>query len=82
MRNAVLRESPLELLVARCKLALFRRLTAKDFELCLCRLDFFHLPAAMSGLLVQLFNTGIVHREGCNSLRVLFLELVNISLRL
>ncbi len=36
----------------------------------------------MSGLLVQLFNTGIVHREGRNSLRVLFLELVNISLRL
>ena len=36
----------------------------------------------MSGLLVQLFNTGIVHREGCNSLRVLFLELVNIGLRL
>lgn len=36
----------------------------------------------MSGLLVQLFNADIVHREGCIRLRVLLLEFVNISLRL
>ena len=36
----------------------------------------------MSSLLVQLFNTDIVHREGCIRLRVLLLELVNIGLRL
>ena len=36
----------------------------------------------MSGLLVQLLNTDVVHREGCIRLRVLLLELVNIGLRL
>ena len=82
MRDAILRESPLELLVARCKLALFRCLMAQDFELCLRRLDFLHLPAAVSSLLVQLTNTDVVHREGRIRLRVLFLELFHTGLRL
>lgn len=82
MRNTVLRESPLELLGSPLQAGSVPLPDGEELQALALPSRFLHLPAAVSSLLVQLFNTDIVHREGCIRLRVLLLELVNIGLRL